>query len=145
MGFPLRKPALPRFLSFDFQVYFGTSHARIYLSASLLGVNCATGMSALMRKEVLDATGGLKTFGKYLAEDYFMAQAFLVGYNFCVETSHEFFLIQFSLIQFRRKGFLSSSALSQLGRMREIAALLYSRIESPGKKLSLNVFALWKG
>ena len=32
-------------------------------------------MSALMRKEILEAEGGLKAFGKYLAEDYFMAQA----------------------------------------------------------------------
>ena len=32
-------------------------------------------MSALMRKEILEAEGVLKAFGKYLAEDYFMAQA----------------------------------------------------------------------
>ena len=32
-------------------------------------------MSPLMRKEILEAVGGLKAFGKYLAEDYFMAQA----------------------------------------------------------------------
>jgi len=57
------------------KVYFGTSHARMYLAANCIGINCATGMSALMRKEILEAEGGLKAFGKYLAEDYFMAQA----------------------------------------------------------------------
>ena len=57
------------------QVYFGTCHARMYLVANLLGINCATGMSALMRKGILEAEGGLVSFGKYLAEDYFIAQA----------------------------------------------------------------------
>lgn len=47
----------------------------MYLAANLLGINCATGMSALMRKDILEAEGGLKAFGKYLAEDYFIAQA----------------------------------------------------------------------
>ena len=32
-------------------------------------------MSALMRKTILEDEGGLQTFGKYLAEDYFIAQA----------------------------------------------------------------------
>ena len=57
------------------QVYFGTSHARMYLAANFIGINCATGMSELVRKEILEAEGGLEAFGKYLAEDYFIAQA----------------------------------------------------------------------
>ena len=64
-------------LSCFFQVYFGTSHARVYLTANVLGINCATGMSALMRKSVLDEAGGIKAFGCYLAEDFFFAQTFL--------------------------------------------------------------------
>lgn len=57
-------------------VYFGTAHARAYLTADLLGINCATGMSALMRKHLLDEVGGIKAFGQYLAEDFFFAKSF---------------------------------------------------------------------
>lgn len=56
------------------QVFFGTYHARMYLIADLFGINCATGMSVIMRKNVLDEAGGFQAFGKYLAEDYFFAQ-----------------------------------------------------------------------
>jgi len=57
-------------------VYFGTAHARAYLTADLLSINCPTGMSALMRKCLLDEVGGIKTFGLYLAEDFFFAKSF---------------------------------------------------------------------
>lgn len=65
----------------DFQsiverVYFGTAHARAYLTADLLNINCPTGMSALMRKSLLDEVGGIKAFGQYLAEDFFFAKSF---------------------------------------------------------------------
>ena len=60
-----------------FQVYFGTQHAKMYLSANLFGINCATGMSCLMRKDVIEEAGGLRWFGQYLAEDFFLAQAFV--------------------------------------------------------------------
>ena len=59
------------------QVFFGTSLARNYLALNFLGVNSVTGMSVLMRRNVLEEAGGMKAFGCYLAEDYFMAQKFL--------------------------------------------------------------------
>ncbi|GAB6031668.1 Ceramide glucosyltransferase [Chamberlinius hualienensis] len=57
------------------KIYFGTTHARIYLVADFLRINCATGMSALMRKNLLDDAGGFKAFGQYLAEDFFFAKS----------------------------------------------------------------------
>ncbi len=60
---------------FVLQVYFGTQHARAYLIASLLGVNCANGMSWLVRKKALEEVGGLRSFTDYLAEDFFMGKA----------------------------------------------------------------------
>lgn len=34
-------------------------------------------MSALLRKPVLEEQGGLKSFGCYLAEDFFIAQSYI--------------------------------------------------------------------
>lgn len=56
------------------QVYFGTMQARNCLSANACNINCSTGMSCLLRREVLDQAGGLAPFGKYLAEDHFIAE-----------------------------------------------------------------------
>lgn len=57
------------------KIYFGTVQSRIYLAADVLKINCHTGMSALIRKSLLDEVGGLKTFGTYLAEDFFYAKS----------------------------------------------------------------------
>ena len=65
---------------FDFfydQIFFGTQHGKMYLTANCLGLNCASGMSTLFRKEIIETAGGLAHFGKYLAEDYLLAQAVL--------------------------------------------------------------------
>jgi ceramide glucosyltransferase len=62
------------------KIYFGISLARSYLIINLVGLNCVTGMSCLMLKSVLDECGGLGAFGSYIAEDFFMAQAFLDKY-----------------------------------------------------------------
>lgn len=57
------------------KIFFGTVQSRMYLAADLLRINCHTGMSALLRKAPLDEVGGLKTFGVYLAEDFFYAKS----------------------------------------------------------------------
>lgn len=58
------------------QIYFGTLVARIYLVADLMGINCHTGMSALMRKCLINEVGGIQAFSCYLAEDFFFAKSF---------------------------------------------------------------------
>lgn len=73
MPFACDRKGFPAILE---KVYFGTAHARIYLAADLLRINCATGMSALMRKKLLDEVGGIRAFGHYLAEDFFFAKSF---------------------------------------------------------------------
>lgn len=69
------------------RVYFGTVHARAYLTADLLNINCPTGMSALMRKCLLDEVGGIKAFSQYLAEDFFFAKSFTErGWKICISS-----------------------------------------------------------
>ena len=47
----------------------------MYITANVMGFVCSTGMSNLIRKDYFEkATGGLKKFSKYIAEDYFMAK-----------------------------------------------------------------------
>lgn len=58
------------------KVYFGTCQARLYLFINFIGINCVTGMSCLMRKNVMDQLGGLQRFGVYIAEDFFIAKAY---------------------------------------------------------------------
>ncbi|CAG5123396.1 unnamed protein product [Candidula unifasciata] len=67
----------PGFISHLEKIFFGTHHGKMYLTANLAGVNCASGMSTLFRKDIIDDAGGLAQFGKYLAEDYLLAQAVL--------------------------------------------------------------------
>lgn len=57
------------------KIYFGTYQARMYLTSDLLGITCHTGMSSLIRRSVLDEIGGLRSFGCYLAEDFFLAKS----------------------------------------------------------------------
>ncbi|XP_074650455.1 ceramide glucosyltransferase-like [Tubulanus polymorphus] len=54
---------------------FGGSLARYYIALNRVGLYCLTGMSYLMKKDELDALGGLTRFGKYLAEDHFLSKA----------------------------------------------------------------------
>lgn len=57
------------------KIYFGTYQARMYLTADLFGAICHTGMSSLIRRDVLEEIGGLQAFGCYLAEDFFLAKS----------------------------------------------------------------------
>ncbi|CAG0899615.1 unnamed protein product [Darwinula stevensoni] len=67
--------------------FFGTVHARFYLSAEFYGINCCTGMSSLVRRSILEDVGGLQTFSCYLAEDYFIACAVLSkGYKLTISS-----------------------------------------------------------
>ena len=62
----------------------------IYLESIVQQVSCSnppypplisrsySGMSALMRKELLENAGGIQAFGCYLAEDFFFAKSILV-------------------------------------------------------------------
>jgi ceramide glucosyltransferase len=59
------------------KVYFGTQHAKMYLNADLLGINCVTGMSCLFRKHVIEDAGGFTYLGKFLAEDYYLGKIFI--------------------------------------------------------------------
>jgi ceramide glucosyltransferase len=59
------------------KVYFGTAQARMYLTADLLRITCHTGMSALMRKCLIDEVGGIESFSCYLAEDFFYAKSLM--------------------------------------------------------------------
>jgi len=56
------------------QVYFGASVTKFYLAFDMLGISCFTGMSYLLRKTHLDDMKGLSYFGRFLAEDFFLAK-----------------------------------------------------------------------
>ena len=65
----------PTFNSVRFQVYFGTNIARNYLTLNVFNMSCVTGMSYVFRKSDLDELHGLEYYGRYLAEDFFIAKA----------------------------------------------------------------------
>jgi len=56
------------------QVYFGASVTKFYLAFDMLGISCFTGMSYLVRRTHLDDVKGLSYFGRFLAEDFFLAK-----------------------------------------------------------------------
>lgn len=56
------------------KVYFGCSVAKFYLAFNMLGISCFTGMSYLVKKSELDELNGLGWFGRFLAEDFFIAK-----------------------------------------------------------------------
>lgn len=56
------------------QVYFGCSASRYHLAFHSLGISCFTGMSYLVKKPELDNLRGLSWFGRFLAEDFFIAK-----------------------------------------------------------------------
>jgi len=56
------------------KVYFGSNAARYHMAFHVLGVSCFTRMSYLVKKTELDRINGLSWFGRYLAEDFFIAK-----------------------------------------------------------------------
>lgn len=66
-------------------VHFGTTHAKYYFILNALGFNCVNGMSILFSKSTMESIGGLRQFGRYLGEDYYMGKAMVEnGYQVCV-------------------------------------------------------------
>ncbi|XP_050403093.1 ceramide glucosyltransferase [Patella vulgata] len=57
------------------KIYFGSAMARYYISLNALGLCCMTGMSYMFKKTVLDECNGLVWYGRYLAEDFFLASS----------------------------------------------------------------------
>lgn len=49
----------------------------MYMSANLVGQNCLTGMSCLIKKGIIDDIGGLEALAVYLAEDFFMGKTII--------------------------------------------------------------------
>ncbi|CAH8575968.1 unnamed protein product [Schistosoma turkestanicum] len=69
-------------------VFFSCWHAKVYLLASFLNVNCVTGMSCLLRKSTLSDSGGFKQFGCYLAEDFFLTK-YISSQGWKISLSHQ--------------------------------------------------------
>jgi ceramide glucosyltransferase len=60
------------------QFFLNTAHSKIYLVINALAIDsCVMGKSTLFRKSDLDRCGGLRAFGKYLAEDNMIGKAIL--------------------------------------------------------------------
>ncbi|KAL3314836.1 hypothetical protein Ciccas_006536 [Cichlidogyrus casuarinus] len=63
----------PSFTNIVDKICSGCYLSRNYIALNTLGVSCFTGMSYLIKKPLLDDLGGLKNYGMYLAEDYFIS------------------------------------------------------------------------
>ncbi|KAL5004034.1 hypothetical protein ScPMuIL_017490 [Solemya velum] len=57
------------------KLHFGGALARYYIGLNVLNYVCATGMSYMFKKTVLEEVNGLAWFGQYLAEDFFLTTA----------------------------------------------------------------------
>lgn len=95
------------------KVFFGTMQARNMLCAIAMGINCSTGMSSMVRKEIIEQSGGLQHFGQFLAEDFFLAQE-TVRHGYKIKLSN--------MLAMQNSGFYSvehfHNRLTRWGRLR---------------------------
>jgi len=59
------------------KIYFGCVLSKVYLASDLLRIIFVFGMSCLTRKSLLEEVGGMRSFGCYLAEDYFLSKSLM--------------------------------------------------------------------
>jgi len=55
------------------KIHFGGSLGRVYLAASIFGLNTVTGMSVVFPRELIN-THEYQTLTEYIAEDFFMGK-----------------------------------------------------------------------
>ena len=120
------------------KIHFGTSFARMYLVANCFGLNCSVGMSSLVRKSVVEDAGGLETFGKYLAEDYFIGQAVL-------DSGHKVRISSLPALQNAELGTITSfqNRITRWAKLRNAMVPLASFCEPFSECMLLGALTTW--
>ena len=120
------------------KIHFGTSFARMYLVANCVGLNCAVGMSSLVRKCILENAGGLQAFGKYLAEDFFIGQAVL-------DSGHKVRISSLPALQNAEQGTITSfhNRITRWTKLRNAMVPLASFCEPFSECILLGALTTW--